>query len=394
MINRSPPSFTPPLPEPPMLDQVAAAFDRQDYQTAARLLKPLLQQSPNHPWVQFYLGRLHEVSGRRPSAETIYRQLLRQTTNPKLAIQARQGLQRLETTEQERRQQAIAQATTEPGKTAPGFLILEAVEGEARTRAAQQFAQIMKLDAYTARLQFPSRGWRFYRTGTIGELQVYGEELRQAGVPAFWAALPELQAIQVFYVHYFQAAAPQVTVICENQQGQLGSLVFDWSEISQRVEGLLPIFEHVIDTDHRQRTERQRKATTQDYVAFCDLHLPSRRCILRLSENHYQFQQGIIVEPQTSQPHSGRLPAEVEREHQTNRMNWSHLLAFLTEQSPAAQVWDDFTLFADTVIQQTPLLRRLPSRIRLGRQAESDWDHAFHLYSTLAFLKHPPSSRQ
>ncbi|PZV15213.1 MAG: hypothetical protein DCF22_07540 [Leptolyngbya sp.] len=40
-----------------MLDQVAAALERQDYQTAAQLLKELLKRSPQDPWVQLYVGR-------------------------------------------------------------------------------------------------------------------------------------------------------------------------------------------------------------------------------------------------------------------------------------------------------------------------------------------------
>ena len=74
-----------------MLDQVAAAFDRQDYSTAARLLKELMQQSPENPWVQFYRARLQEVSGQVERAEQIYRQLLREVNNPKLVLQVRQG---------------------------------------------------------------------------------------------------------------------------------------------------------------------------------------------------------------------------------------------------------------------------------------------------------------
>lgn len=79
-----------------MLDQVAAALDRHDYLTAAQLLRQLVQRSPHDPWVRFYMGRWREVRGNWDAAEAIYRRLLQETHNPKLALDARQGLQRLE----------------------------------------------------------------------------------------------------------------------------------------------------------------------------------------------------------------------------------------------------------------------------------------------------------
>ena len=66
-----------------MIEQVAIAFEHKDYQTAAKLLKQLRKESPDNPWVQFYLGRLHEVSGKHQDAEKIYRQL-RDTTKTKI----------------------------------------------------------------------------------------------------------------------------------------------------------------------------------------------------------------------------------------------------------------------------------------------------------------------
>jgi hypothetical protein len=280
-----------------MLDQIAAAFDRQDYRTAAKLLKEFLRESPQNPFGQFYRGRLYEVSGKLEAAEEIYRQLLRDVVNPKIAGQARQGIQRLETLAQTRQQTAIAKATADPKNTELGILVLEAISSDIRTTSAQSFAQIMKLDAYTARLQIPHRGWRLYRTGAIGELQHYGQQLRDAEIPAFWAPLKALQNLQVFQVQYFQSYQPNAIAVCQNEHDQLGSLSFDWAEVTQRVEGRLPIFEQVVDTDARQRTQRQRKEQTQDYAHICDLHLPKRRCILRLCDLNYHCHQGLRFQP-------------------------------------------------------------------------------------------------
>ena len=358
-----------------MLEQVAAAFDHKDYPAAAELLKQLLQESPQNPWVQFYIGRLDEVSGNLEAAETVYRQLLRGTVNAKIMTQARQGLQRVEAIAQEQRKRAIAEATADPSNTQIGVLVLEPVASEIKTVAAQKFAQIMQIDPYTARLQLPSRGWRLYRTGAIGELGFLGQSLRSAGVPCFWATLADIEKIRVFQVHYFQSTFPQATVVCQNEQGKLGSLTFNWSEVTQRVAGLLPIFEQVVDLDVRGKL--QRKTQTQDYAQFCDLHLPERLSILRLHDNSYQFQQGIEIALRQSQTNS----------QTTTRINWNSLLSFLNQQLTGASVWSDFLPFAQTVLDQTEMLGRIQSHIHLFRRAETSWDPAFHLYSALVFVR-------
>jgi tetratricopeptide (TPR) repeat protein len=357
-----------------MIERVAAAFERQDYREAAQLLKQLLKTSPNNPSVQFYTGRLHEVTGKLEAAEKVYRQLLRDTTNPKMVTAARQGLQRVETIQKEQRKNAIAQAKANPGSTEIGVLILEPVPPEAKTAAAQNFARIMNIDPYTARLLLQSRGWRLYRTGAIGELQYFGQQLREANIPCFWVAMGEIQKINVFRVSYFHTAFPQPTVICSDESDRVGSLTFDWSEVSHRVEGLLPIFEEVVDLDYRKKL--QRKVQTQDYAQFCDLHLPSRRSILRLYDSGYQFQNGIHLTP--------------EPDKDTTRRNWNRLLEFLNHQLPNAKVWSDFTPFAETALDQTELLDRIKSHMHLFRRTESRWDPAFQLYSGLVFLKHLP----
>jgi hypothetical protein len=354
-----------------MLDQVAIAFDRKDYHTAAKLLKQLLKEENDNPWVQFYVARLHEVSRKRQDAEKIYRQLLRSATNAKIITQARQGLQRLQEIEQEERQTAIAQATSDPNNTDIGILILEPLNNELKTIAAQKFAKIMQLDPYTARLVLPSRGWRLYRTGAIGELKFYGEQLRKAEIPCFWARIADIQKIQVFQVKHFQESSTQATVVCRNQLNTLGSLTFKWSEVKARVIGLLPIFEEVVDLNPRRKLER--KTQTQDYAHFCDLHLPGRSCILRLYDNGYEFDQGVEITPQISQS--------------TIRINWNSLLNWMEQQLPKVKLWSDFTPFGETVLDQTEMLGQIQSHIHLFRREKTNWDPAFHLYSGLAFTK-------
>jgi len=352
-----------------MLDQVVAAFERQDYQTAASLLRELVQRSPNDPWVKFYMGRLQEVSGKARAAEEIYRQLLRHNTNPKLIAQARQGLQRLDELAKEQRKTAIAQATANPEQQELGFLVLEAIPQERRADLAKRFAAIIHTDAYTARGLLPSRGWRLYRTGAIGELAVLGQELCAAGIPALWQPLSRIQAIEVFQVKYVQMVQPKAAVVCQNQAGQVGLLTFDWSEVLQRVEGLLPLFSQVVDLGYRDRLEW--KEHIEDYAHFCDLHLPQRRCILRLHDDRYDFQQGITA----------------QRNHDTLRQRWNELTSVLFRQTSNCPTWTDFNGFAESAADFSDAIARLPAHMHIPRGSDCYLDPTFHLYSCLTLLK-------
>lgn len=355
-----------------MLSRVAAAFERQDYHTATQLLQQLVKDSPQDPWVQFYWGQLHEVSGDLEAAATIYQQLLRQTINSKIVAGARQGWQRVEDLLKQQKKQALAQATSDPSDTQMGVLVLEPVANEIKAIAAQKFAQIMQIDSYTARLVLPSRSWRLYRSGAIGELRFLGQQLRSSSVPCFWATLTQIQKIRVFQVKYFQSATPVATVVCQNEQGQLGSLTFDWSEVSQRVSGLVPIFEQVVDLNVRGKL--QRKTQTQDYAQFCDLHLTNRNCILRLCDRSYQFHHGMVFDQHN-------LPTS----QVTTTINWNNLISLLAHQLSGA-IWSDFTPFAQTALDQIDSFS-VPSHIHLLRTDETPWDTAFHLYSGLVFVK-------
>lgn len=360
-----------------MIEQIAAAMKCQDYRTAAQLVKQLLQASPQNPWAHLYLGQLHEVSGKLLAAQTTYRQLLHDATHAKIITQARQGLERVTEKLHEQRQNAIAQATADPGDTQTGVLILEPIANESRTIAAQKLAQIMQMDSYTARLQLPTRSWKLYKSGKIGELRYLGENLRDASIPCFWIKLADIEAIPVFQVNRFDSTTSQVTVY-QNEPGQLisqrhttqslldqSSFTFDWSEVTQRVMGQLPIFEQVVDRDVRGKL--QRKTQTQDYAQFCDLHLPQRQCILRLCDHTYQFQNTQA----------------------TIRLNWNNLMAF--NPIPQATVCTDFIAFAQTVLHHTETLKHLNSQINLFRRTQTNWDPAFHLYSGLLFLKNNPT---
>lgn len=362
-----------PLPRA-MLDRVAHALHHQDYATAARLLKQWLQDSPQDPWAQLYVGRLQEVTGKSEAAEQIYRRLLQQAADlPKLVSQARQGLQRLEVRQNEQRQQAIAAAVQTENGSELGCLVLEGVAGESRQGVLESFAKCMKLDLYHARTIFPSRGWRLYRLGPIGELQVYQQELAQAHVPAQCLAFAALQPIQVFQVDYFQALSPHPIAVCRNADNQLGAIPFHWSEVRHQVTGLLPLFERVIDLGYRNQLER--KEQTHDYARLYDLQLPQRRSILRLYDRQFGFDRCASRGLWQQDPST------------TNRIRWDRLLQFLSSQLPKAQHWTEFTLFGETAADFAEPILRLSAHSPIVRDRDCYWDAAFHLYSSLIFYQ-------
>jgi len=365
-----------------MIEEVSAAFDRKDYRNAAQLLKDLVKQEPQNPWVQLYVGRLHKVTGKLEAAETAYLMLLRNTTIPKIMTAARQGMQRLAEMEKETKRQALAESKASPDAEEQGVLVLEPIADDAKTAAAQKFARIMQLDPYTARLHLPSRSWRLYRAGSVGELRYYGQQLDEAEIPSFWASIADIKKINVFRVNYFESEAKQPTVFCQNEHDQQGSLAFNWSEVGARVEGLLPIFEEVVDMDWQRKL--QRKTKTLDYAHFCDLHLPARRSILRLCDHNYQFQNGVVL---SQTKHAQAQPIS----QQTTRTNWNSLLTFVNQKLPQTRIWSDFTAFAETGVEQVQLLQSFNSHIDLLRREDTPWDCAFHLYSGLVFLRHANS---
>jgi hypothetical protein len=354
---------------------IEAALKHRNYPEVTRLISSL---SPADPWRQFYQAQLHEAQVEWELAEAIYRDILRQGSLPKLALEARQGLQRLAQHHQAEQQEQVAQRqaqvaanTALPGQTDPGVLILEPVPPDAKSEMVPAFARIMQIDPYSARLLIPSRGWRLYRTGSVGELQVYGQDLRDAGIPVFWQALSAIKAIKVQQVCYFETLKDPVRVMVKaaHSHEPPQPFTFKWSDVWQTVTGQLPIFENVVDLD--ARGVLQRKEKTQDYAQFCDLHLPSG--ILRFYDVAYQFNQGI--------------PLAVESTAGTSWANWQGLTALWQRSLSGRPCWSDFSAFAETVIDHPDTLERIDPHINLFRRADSHWDQTFHLYSSLAYLR-------
>lgn len=381
------------------ITEIAAALEDKEYKQAAKLIKQLQKESPENPWVRYYMARYYELTNSPEKAETTYKQILRDITNPKIISQARQGIQRIETAAENRREQAIETAKNDPNNLEPGLLILEAVSPEDKPAAIQNISRIFKTDTYTTRMQIQSRGWRLYKTGPIGELEIYGQEILNAGIPVFWGTLADIQKIQIFQVQHFQSLSPPA-VICNDTLDRLGSIAFNWSEVSERVEGSLPIFIDIMDYSPNRRNEEFRhKEITQDYAQICDLHIPSRNCILRICDQSYDFQQGVdftkTLEDISTSANPQNLKSRSQKSQQipqsTTRINWNHLLEILDQQLDVT-VWSEFTPFAETVLDYTNMLSNIDAHVEIDRKSETPWDPAFQLYSGLAFLRNKSNS--
>ncbi|NJM57248.1 MAG: tetratricopeptide repeat protein [Synechococcales cyanobacterium RU_4_20] len=385
-----------------MLESVADAIERQDYRTAAQLLQPLVQQSPSDSWVRFYVARVHEGSGRAEKAERLYRQLLKTEINRKLITLARQGIQRIQTREQAQRQAAIAQATDTSGRTALGGLILKPLSPETRERVTPSFARMMQLEPYAAKLLLPTRGWRFYRTGKIGALQVYVRELEAIGVPAFCAALEDLATIPVFQTRQLELGHGTITAhpVSDHplRRHATGShaptspgktLQFRAQDVRACLEGALPIFESVVDVNRLVKQQYVRKEQVQDYAKVLDLHLPKQ--IIRLCDQTYRYAPEALASPAAKTSPETVLDVRYVPLPQ----KWGRLLSELRQAGvPEVVRGDRFKQFAATALDQEDFLRRVQPQIELSNASAlifhdeaPPWHEAFHLYSTLAFTQ-------
>lgn len=358
-----------------MQDAIAAALEKKDLRTAAQLLKQWQQQDAKDPKFLLMVGQYQEASDRWEQAEKTYLKILRQVTNPKLMSQARQGIQRVEAHLAQTKEQALATALAQPDGQASGLMCLEPVQGEPRQAAAQGLATVMGIDAYMARLQIPSRSWRLYRVGAVGELQYYSDQLTAAQTPAFWVKYDDIKALQVFRVQNFRRVQPQPEVICVNADGQTGAIAFDWSEVTQVVMGQIPLFESVVDMGAWRQLKRSEK--TQDYAEMIDLHCHGRRCLLRLCDRTYDFRKGNPLPNADAIPDKGL----------SMRPQWQALVQYIRDRV-GGTIHDSFTTFGDNAMEFIDLLPPLNPQIDLARVKESNWDPAFHLYSGLHFVRY------
>ncbi|MFP4133145.1 MAG: tetratricopeptide repeat protein [Halothece sp.] len=355
-----------------MFEEIASAIAQQDYTTANQILDTLKPEYPDHPWLLFYTAQIQQANGETETARRTYQSLLQTCSNRKLLSQTREAIRQLETNVNEKDQQVIQEALAQPGGKELAVFVLTAIPSEEKKAAAQTLATTFQIDPYNARLQLPSRGWRLFRLGAMGEFIYYTKVLQQAHVPCFSLPLSKLDTLYVFQVQYLRCKEDIVTARCSLSNGQEGNLTFQWSEISAKVQGRVPIFEEIITKNNRGK--KQRKRDVLDYVQLYDLHLPQRRAILRLCDQKYQFHQ------------SDSLTEKIQK-GETLRRNWLQLLQFLEEKLPEIDCWHEFTSFGESAIAFPQMLSRISPHIQLQRRYDTVWDAAFQLYSGLIFFQ-------
>ncbi|MGB7487139.1 MAG: hypothetical protein WA901_13180 [Phormidesmis sp.] len=353
--------------------QVVAALEASDYSQVAVLLKQWQQREPQNPSLRLYAAKLQEQTQRLEAAEKNYTKLLQQSTHRKIIAQARAGIERVRQLRADERQAALASARAVEGALESTILAIAPPLSANRTQSIRGFAQLFNLDAYTARMKVPSSGFRIYRVGGWGELSYFQRQLAAQQTPALCVRADDIKSLQTFQVLHFEALSPQPTVICKNVDKQLGRLSFDWAEVAQQVRGQLPIFEQVIDLGSRGRTVHKEKV--QDYAQVIDLHLPEREIVLRMCDRFYQYQKGVSL---TSS-------AEIN-----SRIQWNQLTASIqsaTDQAqPNSMQHNDFTHFGKNALEFINLLPAIHPNLDIDRRAPSDWDLAFHLYSSLSYF--------
>jgi hypothetical protein len=386
-----------------MLEQVEAAIQRHDYQTAGNILTKLAQAEPDSNKIKLYNGKLQEATDQLDSAERTYRQLLQgDLVDPKIQQAARQGIQRvqaLQTEQIEAERDAALQyleASSDLAASLPksgifnyieevipedvraaGLLILEPVESEEKASMAYKLAQIMKIETYNARLLLPSRSSRVYRTGNMAEMNFYERQLRAASIPAFALSIEQLNQPEIVQVKSIDSFSPKAKITAINSYGTEFSRSYEWQDIQGIVSGLLPIFEEITQTNvTTTKTKVQYKDKILDYVQIWDLHIPSKKTILRICSQSYVFQ-----------PTAGASSPTINK-LSTSRENWQKLIDRIREQTPQTRHWKEFTPFAATALEYPDLLQKITAHLQLVRREASLWDPAFQLYSGAIFARH------
>ena len=363
-----------------MLEAISEAIKAEQFETADQLLQEFKVEQLDNPWVDYYGARLAEARGDWAIAQDSYRQLIALVNNPKLIAKLRQGLERLtkQQEEQKKQEQTEQKLALEKVKAASsrhelGIFILESIAPELKQAAAVNFAKIMQIDPYSARLQLPSRSWRLYRTGDIEELRFYVEKLQAVQVPCFCIPVSKLLDLLIKPVFYLSEITPNPTIVYRVNKDEDAIFSFSWSEVSQRVEGLLPIFEECVEVNARGKTERKTKI--QDYARICDLHLPNRQIIIRLCDRVYEFDEGM------------RMSSSNGQREITSNEQWNYLMNAFKEQMLDKPSWTEFNPFAENAIDFKELLKLIDPHTYFLRREESDWDRAFHLYSSLILCR-------
>ena len=352
-----------------MFPELEQAIEEKNYDLARTIIKELNDQQADQLWLKYYQSLIIEKQDHLIEAEKNYREIIKDSIypDPKLINLIRNGIERIVKINKDRKEAKKQVFTNTEDSQNLAVLILEPVTLSQKKDLAPQLAKIMEIDGYTATLQIPTRSWRLYKTGSLGELNYYQSELSNAGIPCFCQPINEISKIIVYQVKYISNNNSHLTLICEHEQGQEQEIKLNWHKINNCVQGIIPLFDLTVNLDARYNIEK--KKSTLDYVEFYDLHSTSDNTIFRFSDRSYQFEQDI----------------NNYQKGTTTKEKWQDLVDLFAKKIPNQKLWSDFTLFGEGVVQFPKMLQHIKSHIYLFRREESFWDEAFHLYSSLIF---------
>ena len=365
-----------------MQDLIAAfesQFSDQQFSEAAATLQQLLSDYPDDPQLQILQGRLYDATGKTEAAESIFRHLLKAQLPARLIAQARQGLLAIEMAEIKARQAKIDTFVKLSGGSSLAYLAILPVAEELKTLAIAKVARIFRTDPYTARFKIPNRAPKIIRTGTLAEMQAYGEDLQSYGIGAIWLSIEAIAQIPVYEIEYFsQQNNLKIKAIAGSNE-----ITFEFQDVISRVAGILPTFGEVVVVNAKHKLARKEQIL--DRVHICDLHLRSYRvngervsgdCILRFHDNQYRFDLGL------------NLPVERSLKHiaPTVQEHWTELTKWLDRTMPSAKIANDYQGFAEMSLTYPEFLEAIAeTHITLERAKPSLWDNCFQLYSSTVF---------
>lgn len=365
-----------------MFEEINLAIDNKNYAQARELLNQLVMKDHDNLWIKYYQTLIIEKEGNFTQAEINYRQIVQDTIfpEPKLIKLIRDGIERIVLINKEKKEEEDKQKKQDKELKLKKFktmennedlavLILEPVTIDEKKILAPKLAKILDIDNYTATLQIPTRSWRLYKTGNLGELNYWQSEFSQANISCFCHPIKDVNQMQVYQVKYIIQDDEEVIIMAEDDTEKEKEIIFKWDDINNKVQGLIPIFELTLHLDARGKP--QKKKSTLDYAQCYDLHLMSQNLILRFSDNFYNFEQGFSI----------------TTEEKTSKEKWQILVRFFADKIPNKPLWSDFTLFGEGVTQFPEMLKQVKAHINLFHREENIWDNAFQLYSGLIFLQ-------
>jgi hypothetical protein len=343
-----------------LFNQLEQQLATENYGAALETAQTLGQQFPQELQVKLAIARVHSAMGAVVAAEELYRQVMRESAQPKVLAEARRGLQVLEDREQAARQQRVTQLLAAGQGQGNGFLALLPVTPELRDRAVAKVARLFRTDMYTAKFRVPLRSLKIIRTGMAAQMLVFAEEFTAEGIPALAVDLGMVAQVRVFVVQELHPMGMD-RVRVASRRGEI--LELSWAEVRGRVYGVLPTYGEVVDVDAKRQLIRREGLL--DRVRFCDLHVPAQKLVVRLHDNGFQFAAGVGLD----------LPAAL-----TIQERWRSLMDWLGNKVPHAAVYDDLGDFADMAKGFPDLLPEEPY-VDLLRLKPSVMDACFHLYS-------------